>query len=176
METNRSFRKFKKEPLIFSMILLLLALSAFAFLYNRTNQNKKLSEETEMKWQAEFNRREEIKSLDRLVKDVEEKKIALESHFAQSSNVVPFLDMLEKLALSTSVKSEIVSVDVAKDKSGLLVEMKVAGIFEAVYKYLLLLENSPYQLEFVSADLHKVSEGSADWAGNFKMKLLSFIP
>src|SRR3989338_524694 len=96
METNRSFRKFKKEPLIFSMILLLLALSAFAFLYNRTNQNKKLSEETEMKWQAEPSGREKKKSLERLFKEVEEKRIALESHFAQSSNVVPFLDMLEK--------------------------------------------------------------------------------
>jgi len=176
METPRSFRKFKKEPLIFSIAFLLVALSAFAFLYNRISQNKKMSDETEIKWQAEFSRREEIKSLDRLVKEVEDKRIAVESHFAQSSNVVPFLDLLERLALSVSAKPEIVSVGVAKDKSGLLVEVKTVGTFEAVYKYLLLLENSPYQLEFLSVDLHKVSEGSSDWGGNFRMKLLSFIP
>ncbi|OGI92479.1 hypothetical protein A2933_01040 [Candidatus Nomurabacteria bacterium RIFCSPLOWO2_01_FULL_46_18] len=176
METARSFRKFKKEPFIFSIILLAITLSVFAFLYNRINQNKKVSDETEMKWQAESNRREEIKSLERLIKEVEEKRVALESHFARSSNAVPFLDLLEKLALSVSAKPEIVSVDVAKDKTGLLVEVGTIGTFEAVYKYLLLLENSPYQLEFISVDLHKISEQGTDWRGNFKMKLLSFIP
>ena len=167
METTRSFRKFKKEPLIFSIVLLAAALSIFAFLYSRINQNKKASGEMEMKWQAESSRREEIKSLERLIKEVEEKRIALESHFAQSSNAVPFLDLLERLALSVSAEPEIVSVDVAKDKTGLLVEVETTGTFEAVYKYLLLLENSPYQLEFVSVDLRKISEAGSPSGGKF---------
>jgi len=41
METNRSFRKFKKEPLIFSLILLLVAFSAFAFFIQSDESEQK---------------------------------------------------------------------------------------------------------------------------------------
>lgn len=176
METSRSFRKFKKEPLILSIALLAISVSAFWFIEGRINNNKTIGDEAEASWLKEADRREEIRSLDRLVKDVEEEKKELESHFAQSSNVVPFLDMLEKLAFSTSAESEIISVGVSKDKAELLIEMRTTGTFEAVYKYLLLLESSPYQLEFITVDLHKLSGEGADWGGNFKIKLLSFVP
>jgi hypothetical protein len=45
----------------------------------------------------------------------------------------------------------------------------------------LLLENSPYELDFLSVDFHKSSgdtknKKDARWEAVFKMQLLSFIP
>jgi hypothetical protein len=66
----------------------------------------------------------------------------------------------------------------------LLVGVKVAGVFEAVYKFLTLLENSPYEIEFLSMDIHKTlvtdvagkSVGGSTWEAILKIRLLTFIP
>jgi len=113
-------QKFKKMPLILSIIFLAFSCFAFFFLYKEINNNKKIAQETQTKWQDEANRREGIRSLERLVKSIIKEKDLLESHFAQSSNIVPFLDTIEKLAFSSKAKSEVVSVDILQDGSGLL--------------------------------------------------------
>jgi hypothetical protein len=176
MENTRSFRKFKKEPMIVSLVFLALSLAAFIFVYGRVLENEKSATEAEAVWRMEASRREEIVSLDRLLQDLAPERAELASHFAQGSNAVPFLDALEKMGTQVSVKPEIAFVDITKDKSGLLVDIRTSGTFEAVYKYLLLLENSPYELEFLVVDLGKQGDQNADWRGNFKIKLLSFLP
>lgn len=167
-------QKFKKTPLILSIMFLAFSCFAFFFLYKEINNNKKIAQETQTKWQDEANRRDGIRSLERLVKSITKEKDLLESHFAQSSNIVPFLDTIEKLAVSSKTKSEVVSVDISQDGSGLLVGLKASGNFEAIYKFLTLLENSPYELEFISVNIQKLS-AQAGWEATFKIKLLSFI-
>jgi len=96
---------------------------------------------------------------------------------------VPFLDAIEKLAEKVAVKAEVSFVEVAGDNLSLIVEMKASGSFENVYRFITLLENSPYNLEFVSANIQNANAltASADknkkvpeWAATFQMKLLSF--
>jgi len=174
MVNQKSFRKFKKEPMILSVALFLAAAAAFIFLYSRINKNITLATLAESKWQEEIGRREGIKSVDRLLKEIEPQKVALESHFARGSNAVPFLDSLEKLARGAGTEPEITMVDVAKDDPGLLVELTAKGTFEAVYKLLLLLENSNYELRITAVDFSREAEGI--WNGVFKIKLISFIP
>lgn len=166
-------QKFKKMPLIFSIIFLAFSCFAFFFLYKEINNNKKISEKTQIEWQNETSRREDIRSLERSIKSISKEKTLLESHFAQSSNIVPFLDTIEKLALSSKNKSEVVSVDILQDGSGLLIGLRASGSFEAIYKFLTLLENSPYELEFISVDMQRLSL-QAGWEVVFKIKLLSF--
>lgn len=153
---------------------------------NRAINNKvKISEQVLGEWQKEASRREEIRSLYRSIKTIEKQKSLIETHFAQGSNIVPFLDTIENLASKTEAKAEITSVDIAKDNAGLMVGIKASGSFEAVYRFLLLLENSPYELEFISMDMQKtVTQNVSDknkkskippWNAVFKIKLLSFI-
>jgi len=175
MENNpRQSQKFKKTPMILAIMFLVFSCFAFFFLYKEINKNKKIAQETQAKWQNEASRREEIRSLERLIKSINKEKDLVESHFAQSSNIVPFLDTIEKLAVSSKAKSEVVSVDILQDGSGLSVGLKTSGSFEAIYKFLTLLENSSYELEFVSVNIQKLST-QAGWEATFKIKLLSFI-
>ena len=170
-----SFRKFKKVPFFVSILLVVFSCFAFFFLYEVIKNNQELSRKTQIEWQAETDRREGVKSLEHSIKAVESQRILLESHFAQSSNVVPFLDTIEKLALEVQAKSEVVSVDIPKEENKLLVAIKASGSFEALYKFLTLLENSPYELEFISMDLQKSTEEVSPWTAVFRVKLLSFI-
>ncbi|OGI71357.1 hypothetical protein A3B84_00640 [Candidatus Nomurabacteria bacterium RIFCSPHIGHO2_02_FULL_35_13] len=174
---------FQKKSLTFSIILFVFSCFVFLFLYSNINNNKKALQLAQEKWQVEAMRRENARSLANSIKAIESEKILLETHFIQSSDVVPFLDIIEKLSLEVGAKTEIISVDV-KDSSSLVVEVEALGNFETIYKLVLLLENSPYNLEFVLVDIQNSnpqnvsiskSNKNQQWMATFKIKLLSFV-
>ena len=175
---------FPKMSLLFSIIFLAFSLSAFLFLYKEVDKNNKISQRVLTDWQAEANKQDQIKSLDRSMKMIEKEKVLLESHFAASSDIVPFLDTIEKLASQAGTKAEILSVDIAKDNPSLMVQMKTSGSFSSIYKFLELLENSSYELEFVLVDIKSTSAEDISvqkgvkipqWEAVFGIKLLSFV-
>jgi hypothetical protein len=179
----RSFQKFQKMPLFFAIVFLAASMLAFFFLYKQIDNNTKTAEQAQTDWQAESDRRGEVESLDLLLKSTEEERGTLESHFAQSSDVVPFLDTIQQLAVSSKATSAIASVAILQDKTGLMIDVNASGSFASVYKFLTLLENSPYELNFTSVDLKTNESVSADgkttptqkWEADFQIKLLSFI-
>ncbi len=175
---------FQKKSLILSIILFFLSCFVFVFLYQNINSKKETIQVAREKWQTEDTRRENMRTLVNYIKAIEPERNSLESHFVRSSDAVPFLDTIEKLAKEVGAKSEVVSVDVNKIDSSLLVEMKAEGSFETIYKLTTLLENSPYDLEFVSVDIQNKKEQDISanrinkaqpWIADFKMKVLSFI-
>ena len=133
--------------------------------------------------QQETERREGIKLLNSSISKIEKEKSLLESHFAQSSNIVPFLDTIEALGNKVGAKTEVMLVDVPVESKNLNINMKASGSFEEIYKFITLLENSPYELEFISIDVQKQgaidtstkNNKKTDWEADLKMKLLSFI-
>lgn len=180
----KPLKKFKKIPLFISILALVIACALFFFLYKKTNDDKKTADTMQTEWQTEANRREQISSLQRSVKSIEAERDLLNSHFAQSSDAVPFLDTIEQLASSVGATPEITSVNILKDNSALTVDLKASGSFDSVYKFLLLLENSPYELELDSVDMQNTNAGalpdgktvSAKWQITLSLKLLSFVP
>jgi len=82
----------------------------------------------------------------------------LETHFIKSSDVVPFLNTIEALGPAVGASAEIDSVDTSPDGASLIVELQASGSFGAVYKFLTLLENSPYELNFLSMDIHTITD------------------
>lgn len=173
---------FKKLPLLISTVALILSCLAFVFIYKAIENNVKTTEQSQTEWQTEYTRRNEAKSLDRTMKAIEKERTLLDTHFAYSSDIVPFLDTIEKLAREAKTKAEVSYVDISKKNLGLMIGIKATGSFNALYKFLLLLENSPYELEFNSINLqsNNVSSNLTDntpaWEATFSMKLLTFIP
>ncbi len=174
---------FPKIPILLSIIFFLFSLFILFSLFGETNNNAQKSQLKESEWQTETLRREEIKALDHSVRIIEEERRQLETHFAQSSDIVPFLDIIEGLASKVGAEVEITSVDILTDRTGLAVGMKVSGAFNSLYRFLTLLEDSPYELELTGMDMHRETEINIDgksvkiskWSGVFKVKLLSFI-
>ncbi len=173
---------FSKIPLFFSIIFFIFSCSVFFFFYKTLNNNNRKSQLAEIQWQTEALKRDEVKMLDYSIKIIEEERSQLENHFAKSSDIVPFLDTIEGLASKAEAKAEISSVDVLKDRDGLMVEINASGTFNSLYKFLILLENSPYELEFMAMNIQKETSVGAEkdkkdfkWNAFFRIKLLSFI-
>ena len=72
-------------------------------------------------------------------------------------------------------------IEVTKDNTGLILKMKDTGSFSQVYKFITLLENSPYELEFTSVNIHSLLKEDKNntqktiWEADLSIKLISFI-
>jgi len=173
----------QKITLFFSLILLIGLCLVFAFLYNKIDNNNKNAEIDMTAWQTEMNQLDKINSLERSVEQVADDKALLETHFVKSSDIVPFLDTIE-IGPVIEADTAIDSVDTGPKNDQLIVEIKASGSFEAVYKFLTLLENSPYELDFLSMDMHRTTAldvspkkiKSSSWDAIFKIQLLSYVP
>lgn len=181
---------FKKIQLILPIVIFFILLGSVVLLYREINLNNEKAEALNTELENENVKRNEIKLLNNSIKTIKEDGDLLGTHFAQSSNIVPFLNTVEELAGKVGAEAETTSVDMPADKTSLVVSIKAVGSFTSIYKFLTLLENSPYELEFLGFDIKKgnvtetVLEGdSADvlvvrepkWEATFNIKLLSFI-
>ncbi|PIP68851.1 hypothetical protein CO033_01770 [Candidatus Nomurabacteria bacterium CG_4_9_14_0_2_um_filter_32_10] len=172
---------FQKKSFILSVVFFIFSCFVFLFLYRVIDNNKEDSRLTQEKWQTEDIQRKNAKSLFDSIKTVETERALFETHFVQSSDIVPFLDTIERMVEKVGIKAEVVSVDIAKDKLSLMIEIKAVGSFEIIYKLIMLLENSPYDLEFVSVNMQHLDAGDlsisekSQWGAIFQVKLLSFI-
>ena len=175
----------------------------FIFLYQGIANNNNIKEQIAIDLKTEVAKQNEIKSLDSSLKMISKEKELLNSHFAKSSNIVLFLDTIERLAGEVSAKVEVFSVEQPKIKkeieieddivleediiiknNGLIIGMRISSDFEGIYKFIKLLENAPYELEILSFDIQnnkvQIVDGqnseSPVWNGTLKVKLISFIP
>jgi len=173
----------KKIQLLLSTIFFIFFVLAFLFLYREININNQQAEQSIVLLENETKEHEEIEFLNRSIGVITEGKTLLETHFAKSSDIVPFLDTVEALAVKAGVKAEVASVDALKDSGVLTVQVNASGNFERLYKFLTLLENSPYELEFASINMQREAEldvitkkvKELKWQAVFKIRLLSFI-
>ncbi len=168
----------QKKSLILSIIFFVFFSFVFVFLYKDINNKKEAIQIAQEKWQTETTRRENIKFLIDSIESIKTERTLLDTHFVQSSDVVPFLDTIEGLAKNVGANAEVISVDVAKDSSSLVVQMSASGSFETIYKLILLLENSPYDLEFILVDIKNLNSSIKkipQLTATFQIKLLSFV-
>lgn len=175
---------FPKIPLFLSILFFIVFSSVFVLLYREINNNSRKVENSIITLQTEAKRREDIISLNKSINKITNDKILLEAHFAKNSDIVPFLDAIEKLGPQVGAKVQVESVDVMAKGAGLMVGLKTSGSFESIYTFLRLLENSPYELDFTFVEISKlpgsdvVSKNikSSVWEAVFNIQLLSFIP
>ncbi len=175
----------KKIPLAVSIILLLALGFIFFYIYKQINLNAKETEATLIELENEISDRNELRLLNNSARTIKDENTILSSHFAKSSDIVPFLDTIEGIARIVGVKAETTNVDISEGNAGLIVRINTTGNFKDIYRFLTLLENSPYELEFLNMDIEKEStpvagEGvkvdlSTKWNASFKIKLLSFV-
>ena len=191
--------KFRLILIVISTILFI-AFSVTFYLFYKQIQNKKKNSETILsELKMEDSRRNEIKTIIKSIDGIQANSELIKVHFANNLNLVPFFDTINGFAHKIGGEVTIASVDIMSDvatpnKNELTMNIKISGSFKIVYQFLKLLENSPYEIEFMSADMQKVggqdtgssTTGSttvvskvvkpSSWEGTFKIKLLSFIP
>ncbi len=161
-----------------SFVLLICVLVGTYFSYKKILSVKEEIAQKQSKWQIEENRRNEIKNLERSVKNLAEEKKDLDSHFVGSDDPVAFLNSLESMALSVGAVAEVSTVGTNND-SGLVVNLRATGGFDSLYKFLTLIENSQYIMEIqnmsISTNISEVKNLSVNkWDMNVQLKLITF--
>jgi len=178
-----------KKYLALSFTLLLFSSLFFLFLFKGIKDNNEIVKQADLDWMVETKRQAELQTLDSSLKALAFEKALFDSHFARSSDAVPFLDTLEQLATKVSAVAEVYSVEqkILTEKevgSNLIVGIKVAGSFESIYKFITLLENASYELEILAMNMERTGESQViegktidpKWSSSLKVKLISFIP
>jgi hypothetical protein len=175
---------FTKISILISLIIFLCTCVVFFLLYKQINQNNSKAEAGMVAWQAETQRRSDIAALNSSLSQVADDRTTLETHFVQSSDVVPFLNTIEQMGTPAGTNVQIISVETGTNNSELIVDLKTTGTFSQIYKFLTLLENSSYEISFNSMKLSKTviavtptkTPKIPQWEGDFEIQLLSFIP
>jgi Tfp pilus assembly protein PilO len=164
--------------LIVSMVFCAVIAGATWFMYAWTEKKYSEIETAQAAWKGEEARRAQIRDLERTLDDLALEQQELERHFSRSADVVPLLDTLERAGTSSGASAEVLSVDRIDEGNSIEIGIRATGTFAAVYKFILLLENAPYELEFTSLDIKRTfSDGEeVKWEGFFKVKILSFLP
>ena len=167
---------FKKIQLCIPLIIFILLALVFWFLYREINNNDMERRTYETQFTSEANRRNEIKALNRSVEAISQDKLLLETHFTKSSDIVRFLNEIENSASRAGTKAEVTNVDIPKEEEVLSIRFKVSGGFEEIYKFIGLLENSPYILDLNYVSMQKSSDtNTAKWEADFRAKVLTFV-
>jgi hypothetical protein len=174
---------FPKIPFFISLAFFIFSCGIFFYFLRGINNLNNKTQLAETTWNTENLRRNEIKTLDQSINDIQDQTTALTTHFAQSSDVVPFLNTIESLATEAGATAIISSVDVSTDNTSLMVALKATGTFPNIYKFITLLENSPYELQFEGMDLQNTTSvntsgkttTTSNWNATFNIKLISFI-
>lgn len=160
---------------ISSFFFLVISVMALYFFYIHINKNKAEVDAKNAEWQTEQNRRLEIKSLERVVKNLEDERIALSEHFVSAENPVEFFNSLEGLASSVGATAKVVSVNTDKENKSFGLNLEASGSFDSVYRFITLLENSSYKMKIKSIDLQVGPvDLSKKWVLQINLELVTF--
>lgn len=113
-----------------------------------------------------------IQSLERLLDETEEQKRDVENIFVDDKTVVRFIEELERLAEITGAVLEIKDASLPRtdEDLGPTFSMEIEGSFKNIFRYLELLENVPFQVEF--NEIRFVKPGGAGGAGAWSLAIV----
>lgn len=129
---------------------------------------------------AEIEKKEaNIKKLEDLMASLVPEEQKISTAFADSKNLVLFIEKLESAARDAGIKLEISSAELFAADAGAYPKFQLSaeGSFGQNFRFLQLLETLPYQLEITDAIFALRSTEGADsyWQVHISITLLSFI-
>jgi hypothetical protein len=125
----------------------------------------------------------EIGQLRKNVQATDENLKQLTLHFINTGDIVPFLETVEGYGRTLHVVTKFDSVVVEKSPNRVTLSLSANGTFTDVYRFIALLESSPYELTFTNVNLQSTDGGTQDkklatgiWNAHITLSVLSVIP
>jgi len=123
-----------------------------------------------------------IQRSNEIFEKTQEERSILQALYVREENVVPFLDSVEEAAKETTDTFAFVTVQKDKDRPNvLLYNGKAQGSFSALMNLLVVLEKSPYPVDFATVSLEKEKKAEeisilSDWNLVVGGELKTFVP
>lgn len=124
-------------------------------------------------------RLDNTRSLNTLLKNIENEKEKISSVFLNQKNVVKFVEELEFLSQKTGVDFTMKAINLPAKSESLKpsFQFQIKGSFRDLFHYLVLLEDLFYQIEFGNAQFSEIPKDPKNpdlWQVDFELTLLSY--
>lgn len=171
--------KIKKPPtlvLVFFLCLFLAGVYYWIFSVVEKSKEEIVSLKTDLAIAEAKQAR--VKLLEAFIKEIAEDKNSIEDAFVDDRTIIKFIEEMERIAEISKVSLEIesASLPVSGQDLGPRFKLTVEGGFGHLFRYLKLLEDSPFQVLFKEVAFIKPdSAGRGSWTLNAELIVLSYI-
>lgn len=120
---------------------------------------------------------ESVKELEKILSDTSSQQAEIKSVFLDKESIVNFIEELEYLSENGNLVLDMKGVNMPDDEN--LINEKpsfsfsVSGAFADIYRYVALLENDRYHMNFEKVFIQKAQGGDV-WEANIELQLLSY--
>lgn len=121
-----------------------------------------------------------VKVLENLLNENAGEREIIQNSFLGQRDLVRFIEDLERVGRDSGIDLKVESASLVSrpEELGPSFRLRAQGSFSALFQYLLLLENLPYEISFEEANLSFSGTGSrkgeAPWSGFYVIKLISY--
>lgn len=122
-----------------------------------------------------------VAGAEKLLADTKTKRGMLQAYFVAPQGTVDFINFVESIGKTSGVTLEIENLgEVGKESNDfseiLTIETTITGSFRGVFYFLSLLENAPYQIEILAANIERQGEDPKEknqtWQGRITFHVL----
>ncbi|GEM_PF-1753551 len=168
--------------LIVLAILNIVAIFGYGFMFYKISTEKSRTAETLSLLKSEVKKESTLRFLAETLDKTTIERGKIDRYFVDIKGSAVFLERLQFFGKQAGVSVRLENVDI-EDKTVLRVNLATNGGFGETYKFLELLENTPYAIEVKSININKVRVSLDDkkntspnnWSGVFTIRLLSFV-
>lgn len=121
---------------------------------------------------------EQLQSTKHLINETKTQREKLDKYFITADEIVVFIEQIESLGEFTGVSFDLSSVDAVNENGdALLLKFTTYGSWQDTYYLLALIESLPYNIDIERVRIikEKSKDNTAQWRGDFNIKLNSFI-
>ncbi|PIR69266.1 MAG: hypothetical protein COU47_04195 [Candidatus Niyogibacteria bacterium CG10_big_fil_rev_8_21_14_0_10_46_36] len=123
-------------------------------------------------------RQQNLKDLEILFDEVQQRKDEIDSVFINERSVVRVIESFEARARELGVELEVesASLPTASAARGPEIQLHLEGSFDALYRYIKVLEVMPFQISIDLVNINKRSSAEGPgWAATIRLTVLSFL-
>ena len=157
----------------------LLGIAGWWFAFSNILKESKYIASVRSDIEASERRLNNMRSLNALLKNIENEREKVSSVFLNQKNVVKLVEELEFLSQKAGVDFAMSAIDLpaqAESKKPIF-RFQIKGSFRDLFHYLVLLEDLFYRIEFENVQFSEIPKGPKSqqlWQADFELTLLSY--
>ena len=165
-------KSFHKSSLVV-LLLTVLGLGGVVFLGRQLQTDANQIIDSYLNLYSTSRGKEDLEVTKKILTETMEARAKVAEAFLQGDELIPFIEQLESLEKKTGVEMKL---DEPKSGAGktpnLEISFHLTGPFNSLYRFLSLMENLPYQLEW-RAVAWTLDSGTT-WSGDFSLAVVSY--
>ena len=178
MEHSSKTKQILMGTIVLVIAVFVLYIMLFLNLKEKNNNISVLTNEVDTVLQKEI----KLRSVKYLIKDTEDERADLDSHFVIDDEVINFIEIIENLGMDSGAKIEVTNVSVSSTNKEaadqiniselLYLDFKIEGRFAQMFHFLSILEKLPFKIDILRVNFGRIPNEDGkikSWNGFFSI-------